>query len=123
MQEKQKINELLSTLNNKEKIKFKSRNGFHLFDPDEIFYIVSEGNYSWIYLTNGVNELVTMQIGKIFELLEDKDFFRISRQNVINLRYLYKLDKPRKCCYLKVDEKIIEFNMVKDKVNKLLQII
>lgn len=119
--EKEKMEKLLNSLRDRIRIKFKSKNGFHLIDPVEIYYVESEGNYSWVHLINNKTEMITLQIGQTFDLLKPHGFFRINRQNIINLRYLYRVDRKKRCCYMKLDEKIIEFDMVKHKINDLLE--
>ncbi|NCA84755.1 MAG: response regulator transcription factor [Clostridia bacterium] len=117
----QKVNHLLKTINNPRRLKLKSKNGLHLIDPQDIFFAEAEGNYSWIRLTSGSSEMVTIQIGKLLEMLDADQFFRISRQNLINLRYLHRVDKKKGLCFLKHDTHIIELSMVRNKINQLLQ--
>ncbi len=117
----QKVIHLLDAVNNPRRLKLPSKNGVHLIDPEEVFFVESEGNYSWIRLANGNSEMVTIQIGKLLEMLDDDQFFRISRQNVINLRYLYRLDKKKGLCFLKYDTRIVELCVVRNRIHKLLE--
>lgn len=117
----QKVIHLLDAVNSPRRLKLPSKNGVHLIDPEEVFFVESEGNYSWIRLANGNSEMVTIQIGKLLEMLDDDQFFRISRQNVINLRYLYRLDKKKGLCFLKYDTRIVELCVVRNRIHKLLE--
>jgi two-component system LytT family response regulator len=117
----QKVNHLLDSVNNPRRLKLKSKDGLHLVDPQDILFVEAEGNYSWIRLTSGSRELVTIQIGKLLEMLDDDQFFRISRQNLINLRYLHRVDKKKGLCFLKHDMHIVELTMVRNKINQLLE--
>lgn len=117
----QKVIHLLDAVNNPRRLKLPSKNGVLLIDPEEVFFVESEGNYSWIRLANGNSEMVTIQIGKLLEMLDDDQFFRISRQNVINLRYLYRLDKKKGLCFLKYDTRIVELCVVRNRIHKLLE--
>lgn len=119
----QKVIHLLDAVNNPRRLKLPSKNGVHLIDPEEIFFIESEGNYSWIRFTNGSSEMVTIQIGKLLEMLQEDQFFRISRQNIINLRYLFRLDKKKGLCFLKYETRIIELWVVKNRINQLLEVV
>lgn len=120
-QNKHQINQLLDTIRNPHRLKLNSKNGIHLIDSEDIFFIEAEGNYSWIRLTTGGSEMVTIQIGKLMEMLEEGKFFRISRQNVINLSYLHRLDKKKGLCYLKHEARIVELFVIKNKIHQLLE--
>jgi two-component system LytT family response regulator len=120
-QEKSQINQLLQTIRIPHRLKLNSKNGIHLIDPDGIFFIESEGNYSWIRLTTGGSEMVTIQIGKLMEMLDEGKFFRINRQNVINLSYLHRLDKKKGVCYLKHEARIVELCVIRNKIHQILE--
>ncbi|MCD4773814.1 MAG: LytTR family DNA-binding domain-containing protein, partial [Bacteroidales bacterium] len=62
-----------------EKIKFNTKTGFLLLNPEDIVYCEAEGNYTSMYLTNGKKEFLTKQLGQIETILPDNPFFKISR--------------------------------------------
>lgn len=120
-QNKRQINQLLDGVKNTHRLKLSSNNGINLIDPEDIFFIEAEGNYCWIRLKTGGSEMVTIQIGKLMEMLEDGKFFRISRQNVINLSCLHRLDKKKGVCYLKHEARIVELFVVRNRIHELLE--
>lgn len=85
---------------------------------DNIAYVAGDGDYSEIYMTNGAIHNVTMQLGKIVDLLEeigkDDDNFplmRIGKSRIINKNYvthIYPAKKKLKLCDYKNLEITIE---------------
>jgi len=83
-----------------DKLVFSHNRGIFAFHPDDIFYILADGNYSNIHLISGKKQLVTMQIGQIEKLTTAHQFFRINRSALINLRYFEYADQKEKTCTL-----------------------
>lgn len=79
-----------------EKIKFNTKTGFLLLNPEDIVYCKADGNYSYLFLSNGKKEYITKQLGQIECQLLDDHFFRISRTIVINMNYLSSVDRKSK---------------------------
>jgi len=86
-------------------IKFRTLKGIILIHTEDVAYVKSNGNYSLVYQKDDKKELITMQVGAIEKILPTGQYFRISRQLLINLRYLTKVDVKNKLCYLKYDHK------------------
>jgi DNA-binding LytR/AlgR family response regulator len=104
-----KIKNLLNILKEKERIRFNTRHGFVLIEPDDIQYIKAEWNYSTIYLRNFRTELLSINLGNIEKLLPKANFFRISRSVIINLDCLSRVDRKAKTCEIKTDVEILCF--------------
>lgn len=96
-----KIENLFSKLNNNKKIKFNTSSGFIVINSDDIIYCQADRNYCEIYLTDERHEVVTCNMNKVHQKLEDNHFFRISRSNVINLNFLTHVERKNHLCYLK----------------------
>jgi DNA-binding LytR/AlgR family response regulator len=75
-----------------------------------VAYIRSNGNYSIVHQIDCKKEVITMQLGVIEKMLPGDQYFRISRQLLINLRYLTKVDTKNKLCYLKYDHTEIKLS-------------
>jgi two-component system, LytTR family, response regulator len=75
------------------KIKFNTRTGFVLINPNEIVFCKADGNYSSFHLANGKDVTVSAQLGKILSLLPDKQFLRINQSVLINIEMLDKVDR------------------------------
>lgn len=108
---------LLSILSQK-KIKFNTTGGFILIDPDDIIYIQADYNYSEIYLYNKKREIVVTNIGALENVLP-KDFTRINRSVIINLRYLEKVLRGKRLCYLKKGNDSYTFNIPARRIRDL----
>lgn len=83
-----------------EKLKFNTKTGFILINPEDIVYCEAEGNYTNMYLTNGKNEFLTRQLGQIESALPDDPFFRINRSVIINMNYLSSVNRKSKTVIL-----------------------
>jgi len=106
--DEQKVDILLDILNKQDKISFNTRTGYIYIQPADIVYCQADVNYTKIHLGGSRNEVVTVNIGRVEEMLSKSKFFRISRSHLINLDYLVKADRKSKTCELyKNDEKFI----------------
>jgi two-component system, LytTR family, response regulator len=89
------------------KIKFNTRNGYVLIAPDEIIYCEADVNYTTFHLGNDNREVVTVNLGRVEELLAPWPFYRINRSVLINTAFLIKADRQKKkCLMVKGNEKI-----------------
>ncbi len=84
------------------KIKLRNRTGFTLVAPDEILCCLADSNYTELMLESGKKLTVSMNLGKVEQLLPEDSFARISRSAVINLSYLAEVDRKMMCCTLTV---------------------
>lgn len=119
-QEKQKtsIDQVVENIKNHKKIRINDRHGFHLINPDEIVYIHAEGSYCQMILSDDREITVSMNIGKLTELLEDDCFVKISRSCIININYLVRVDRKNQVCELKAN-KLISCNISKPFLKKI----
>lgn len=68
------------------------------FLPESILYISASGNYSFVYTVDGRNFMISLQLGKVEELLasqlggDAKIFVRIGRTFIINTDYINSID-------------------------------
>ncbi len=113
----QKLIEKVSPAN---KLKFMNISGVVLIHPEDIVYIQSKGNYSIVHQVECEQELVTMQLGIIENILPENKFFRISRQFIINLRFLFKVNTKNKLCYLRFDQQEIKLSGSGKQIKKLM---
>jgi len=97
---KNDIDILLETLGKQQKICFNTRTGYIYISPEEILFCHADVNYTKIYFGQDRDEVVTINIGKVEELLHQSRFFRINRSHLINLDYLVKADRKTKTCEL-----------------------
>lgn len=103
-----KVDSLVNIVNTQEKICFNTRTGYIYILPDEIVYCESDVNYTEIHLSKERKEVVTINLGKMEEILNNTNFHRLSRSFLINTDYLAKADRKTKSCELyKNDEKFV----------------
>jgi two-component system, LytTR family, response regulator len=86
------------------KIKFNTRTGYILISPAEIMYCEADVNYTTIYLGKDNREVITVNLGRVEEILPPDSFYRISRSILINQIYLTKADRQKKQCLLVKDD-------------------
>jgi DNA-binding LytR/AlgR family response regulator len=90
------------------KIKFNTRTGYILVSPSEIMYCEADVNYTNIYFGKDNREIVTVNLGRMEEILAPYSFYRISRSVLINRMYLSKADRQKKNCLLvKTNERVL----------------
>ena len=90
------------------KIKFNTRTGYILVSPSEIMYCEADVNYTHLYFGKDNRETVTVNLGRMEEILAPYPFYRISRSILINHMYLSKADRQKKKCQLvKADERVL----------------
>jgi two-component system LytT family response regulator len=90
------------------KIKFNTRAGYILVSPDEIMYCEADVNYTTIFFGKENREVITVNLGRVEEILACHSFYRISRSILINQLYLAKADRQKKQCLLvKEGERVV----------------
>jgi DNA-binding LytR/AlgR family response regulator len=93
------IHKLLE-MNPNQKLRFATRTGSIFIHPDEIIYIQAEGNYSELFLIGEKRQMVTMYLKDIFDQIPASGFQRLGRSVVINMKYLKKVDRKKRICFL-----------------------
>jgi DNA-binding LytR/AlgR family response regulator len=90
------------------KIKFNTRTGYILISPEEIMYCEADVNYTTIFFGKENREVITVNLGRVEEILSSHSFYRISRSILVNQLYLSKADRQKKQCILeKGDEQVV----------------
>ncbi|MDA8886758.1 LytTR family DNA-binding domain-containing protein [Bacteroidia bacterium] len=78
-----------------QRIVLPNQNGFEIVNSNDIIRISGNGNYSDLYLTNGVKKTVS-KILKYFESLEkNANFLRIHKSHIINTDHISAYKKGR----------------------------
>jgi two-component system, LytTR family, response regulator len=101
------------------KMKFNTRTGYILVDPQEIMYCEADVNYTTLYFGKDNREVVTVNLGKIEELLFPHSFYRISRSILVNQRYLSKADRQKKQCVLEKGDELIVLEISPNHIREL----
>lgn len=75
------------------KIAISSLSGIVFINLDDILYIEASSNYSILVLTDGEKVIVSKTLKDVQEILENRSFFRIHRQYIINLNKVKHFNK------------------------------
>ncbi len=112
----------LKTFFNKDKLKFNTNNGFLLISPEEIIYCQADRNYCNVFISNGKNELVTVQLGVLEKKLLEESFVRINRSTIINLEYLEYFNQQEKKVTLRDTIQEYEIEVSSSGVKRLMKL-
>jgi len=100
------VRKLLSSENSK--LRFNTRTGYILIDPNHIVYCQSDGNYSDIILEDDSKKTVSYNLRALQQQLPEQSFKRISRFHIIHEKFLTEVDRSKHSCVLQFgDQKII----------------
>lgn len=117
-----KIEALYNTLNDCSRLRYNTRNGFIFINIHEIIYLEADGNYSTIFLLNGKTETITQSLGQIEEELPAKEFFRVNRSIIINLKFLTRVHRRNKICHISTSTLDAEFTITTEQI-KILEML
>ncbi len=112
-------NSLKRTIVPNNKLKFNTQHGFFMLAPEEIIFIQADWNYSELFLDDMKSELVTVNLGKLIEMLPKDIFYRINRSIIINLNYLSRVDRRKKSLILLKSGKEMTFKVPILNIRKL----
>jgi len=106
-----KVDSLVNHL--KRKIRIPAVTETWFFSPEEILYFMADGKYTSIYQVNGDTLVTSINLGAVEELLPQGFFCRICKSAIVNLGYLKKIDRRKKCCTLSAGNEEIELPLSK----------
>lgn len=112
------IGQLLGLLGIGKKLKFNTRSGFLILDPQEILCCTADGNYTKIILTDERQEVISSNLGTVEKMLESDVFFRISRSALINLKFLTFVDNRKGVCRLE-GQTAMEIKVARNRLSSL----
>lgn len=76
-----------------DKIALPHQDGVVFVELKNILYCEADDNYTRFYLANGQKHLISKTLRDIQEVLEERNFLRVSRQHLINLDHIAKFIK------------------------------
>jgi two-component system, LytTR family, response regulator len=105
----EKVNVLLHNINNNiSKIALPTLEGLVFVDVNTIIRCEAQGNYTQFYFTNGNKLLISKTLAYFDELLNDFSFFRVNRNTLINMNFISKFQRGKKCfVYLEDNTEIV----------------
>jgi two-component system, LytTR family, response regulator len=101
------------------KIRFNTLGGFILINPEEILYCKAEANYTDIFLTSQHKHTISMNIGSLEKILAQPQFFRISRSNIINVKFLTGINRGKRHCILTAGQVSVILAISHDRIREL----
>lgn len=113
------IEKLAACLQN-QKLQITTRSGIHFIDPNQIVYCHAEGNYTELFLENGLTYTATIKIGNLIDQIGKNCMCRAGRSHLINKKYLTKIDTKNKTVLLKTNTDEILLKIGKKGLNELL---
>lgn len=87
-----------------------------VLNPKDVVYIIADGCYTKINLTQNKSEVISKNLGKIENYFNSNTFFKISRSIIINIKYLTKIDRVKKIVYLSFENNNVELKASKEKI-------
>jgi len=114
-----RLEQLLKNLQPPQKLRLNARKGYVMIHPHEIIYCQADWSYTELWLSKEKKEVVSMNIGKLEELLPETQFTRISRSILVNRAYIEKLDRKTRLVTLRKGEEVFTFKVVASKVGSV----
>jgi two-component system LytT family response regulator len=97
---KEKVEKLISHLDEGEHVTFRTRTSYVVIPLNEIIYCEADVNYTTIFMDKNYKEVVTINIGRMEQILNRPNFFRLGRSHIININYINRIDSKTKTCQL-----------------------
>ncbi|MBN1924238.1 MAG: response regulator transcription factor [Prolixibacteraceae bacterium] len=91
-------------------LKLKTSTGYVFINPLLIVFIKSAGNNCELFNKGCEPIIVNSTISKIYESVRPLNFLRINRSVIINLKYLVRIDRKERICYLNCGRKELSFH-------------
>ncbi|NIJ54797.1 LytR/AlgR family response regulator transcription factor [Dyadobacter arcticus] len=76
-----------------DKIALPHQNGVVFVELKNVLYCQANDNYTYFFLPNGQKYLVSKTLRNIQDILEERNFLRVSRQHLVNLDHIAKFMK------------------------------
>ena len=114
-----KLNQFFAQLTYPPKLKFNTRTGFIMIDPEKIIFCKAEGNYTEIFTSEGKKEIITSNLGHLEKSLSPEFFYRISRFNIVNLNFITRINRKDRFCEVGVNGTTYKLPLPKNKIREL----
>ena len=102
---KEKLQTLKANLNNVcSKLALPTMEGYHFVEVKDIIRCESQNNYTFFHLSNGKKILVSRTLKIFSKMLEDHNFFRISRSDLVNLNHIVTFGRQKSPTLTLIDD-------------------
>ncbi len=113
------IAKLINHLRKEKRLRFNTRNGFVLIDPNEIVYCEADGNYSVIHCKQSFKEVVCVNMSHLEQILPAGKFTRISRSYLVNSDCIRKIDRKNRLVFLEYQQKMVSIKFSANRYSAL----
>jgi len=107
-------------LDSGKKLKFPTKDGIILIDPKDVLYLSAIRCYTELYFSPDRVITISLNLGKVEELLKDFGFRRIGRSVVINGEYLLSVNRKKLECTLFKDGETVSLAIAKERVTSFI---
>ena len=90
------------------KLALSTTDGFSFVNYDDIVRCEAEGNYTKVVLNNGEYHLITKTLKHYEDILTPRSFFRVHKSHLINLKYVRRFIRGKRCMVEMTDNELIE---------------
>lgn len=105
------------------KLTFRTYNGRFCVEANDVAYICADGNNSKVVMFDS-QETVLDNLLKLEEQLDGRQFVRVDRKHIVNIRNVYKLNTKRHLCMLRsLSGVIVELELSKNGFTTLLNLV
>lgn len=109
--EREKFKLLKQNMNNVlKKIALPTGQGLVFVELSEIIRCRADGNYTIFHLTDGKTVIVSKTLGLYENLLNGFNFFRINRQDLVNINHVKEYNRQKKATIVTTDSSILNLS-------------
>ena len=101
---------------NYKKLKLPIKGGIILINPEDIMLYKSEHKGCRIYLKDGENELIKLNISQLLKMVNSQSIFKTNKSSFINLNYLSKIEKRKRICTIEHKGNILTTNILRPNI-------
>ena len=99
------------------RIKLPTYTGVIFINPEDIMMYEAEGNYCRIYIKEGDDELITLNVYKVTAIVNSQKVFQVNRSAYVNLRYLKRVEKKTRLCFLQYKDFTLQTRLRKSSLS------
>ena len=92
-----------------------SKNGFTLVRTDNIVRCEADGNYAYIFLSNGKKEMVCRKLKELEAILVPYDIIRVHHGHLVNLDFVHRYERHKQRRLILTNGEVVEVSVSRQK--------
>jgi two-component system, LytTR family, response regulator len=116
-----KLGKFLELQQENSKLRFNTRAGYFFINPANILYCQADGNYSSIH-TGDKEQVCSLQLGAVQEMLPKNSFVRLGRSLIINFRFVSSVDRKKNVLLFEKEGKVYSIKVSDAQLKELEKI-